>query len=509
MEENFTETHKAPRIEELDEIPSPYLEGVFDPLMNAYPNEQWLVMWETNRGCPFSCTFCDWGSATQAKVNKFSLERLFKEIDWIKDREIEFVFCCDANFGILKRDIEIVRYAAESKRKYGYPQALSVQNTKNATERTYQVQKKLAEAGLNKGVTLAFQSLDESALKNVRRSNISTSAFQELQHRFTRDGIETYTDLIIGLPGETYDSFLDGVSAVIENGQHNRIQFGSLSVLPNAEMGDPNYQNKYGMEIVETKIINIHGSLADNEEIYETQQLVVATNSMPREDWVKARAFSWMTAFLHFDKVIQIPLILLHKLGNLSYREIVEIFFRDNIKQFPIFSEIKSFFINMAGDIQNGGPEFCRSEKWLNIWWPPDELILITLCTENKLDDFYSEAEQFIELLLKEKNIDVADLLIREAMFLNKSLLKLPFQNSDSEIELSYNIWELYYNHLRGIDISIKEESCRYIIDRTSMIWSSWEQWCQEVIWYGNKKGAYLYTLRPEKAASHFLEMGD
>ena len=27
-------------------------------------SESWIGLWETNRGCPFRCTFCDWGSAT-------------------------------------------------------------------------------------------------------------------------------------------------------------------------------------------------------------------------------------------------------------------------------------------------------------------------------------------------------------------------------------------------------------------------------------------------------------
>jgi predicted AlkP superfamily pyrophosphatase or phosphodiesterase len=33
----------------------------------------------------------------------------------------------------------------------------------------------------------------------------------------------------------------------------------------------------------------------------------------------------------------------------------------------------------------------------------------------------------------------------------------------------------------------------KLMIDRTSKTYTSWEQWYREVIWYGNKKGAYLY----------------
>ena len=58
---------RAPRLRELSPLPSPYLENVFEPLLDANPDERWLALWETNRGCPFSCTFCDWGSATAAK----------------------------------------------------------------------------------------------------------------------------------------------------------------------------------------------------------------------------------------------------------------------------------------------------------------------------------------------------------------------------------------------------------------------------------------------------------
>ena len=33
-----------------------------------------------------------------------------------------------------------------------------------------------------------------------------------------------------------------------------------------------------------------------------------------------------------------------------------------------------------------------------------------------------------------------------------------------------------------------------YHIDRTTHRWNDWKSWFREVIWWGNKKGAYLYT---------------
>lgn len=498
---------KAMRIKDLVTVSSPYLDGTFDPLIQAHPEEHWVALWETNRGCPFSCTFCDWGSATQAKVFQFDLERLYQEVDWFANHQIEYVFCCDANFGMLPRDLDIASYVADTKRKSGYPHALSVQNTKNATERAYMVQKILSDNGLNKGVTISLQSVDPTTLESIKRSNISTETYQELQRRFTRDRVETYSDVILGLPGETYESFANGVSTIMENGQHNRIQFNNLSILPNAEMGDPAYQQRYGMIMVETKIINVHGTLTEEvDEIFESQVLVVGTNTMSREDWVRVRAFSWMAALVHFDKTLQLPLILVHELCGVSYRELIELFSECPDDEFPVVREIRRIFLDKATDIQNGGPEYSMSEEWLRIWWPTDESVLIKLYVEDKLTAFYREAQRLIERFLAERFLSLPEGLLTEAIDFNRSLLKVPFQTTDLERELSYNLWEFYQSVLIGAKIPLERKSCRYHIDRTTRSWSSLADWCREVIWYGNKKGAYLYTnnqVEPQ-LAGHF-----
>lgn len=483
---------RCERIKDLSTIPSPYLEGTFEPLMKAYPDEQWIVLWETNRGCPFSCAYCDWGSATQSRVYTYDMDRIHAEVDWFSANKIEFIYCCDANFGIQKRDIDIVNYVAKNKKKHGCPKSLSVQNTKNSTSHSYTIQKIMGDAGLNKGVTLSLQSLNKKTLESVGRQNISIESFQELQHRFTADGVETYTDLILGLPEETYETFKDGVSYVIENGQHNRIQFNNLSLLPNSLMGDPGYQGKYGFEIRETGIINIHGSLADTEEIFETQQLVVGTSTMPKEEWVKARVFGWMTSLLHFDKVLQIPLIMLHTLCSVRFRDLIELF-TENVSS-PVLTEIRQFFTDKAIDIQNGGAEYCESEKWLNIWWPADELVLIKLCAENRLENFYTEAEQLLSDFISKRYLWIPRQMLNETVFINRNLLKLPFQGDDLRIMLSYNILEIYKAVLRGDKLPLKNGDYECVIDRHSSTWSTWGDWCREVIWYGNKKGAYLYS---------------
>lgn len=484
---------KGQRILNLNTIPSPYLLGLFDKLMQDNPDTQWIAIWESNRGCPFSCTFCDWGSSTQSKMFQFDLNRLYKEIDWFSNQKIDFVFCCDSNFGLLPRDVDIATYFANVKRSTNFPKFLSVQNTKNATERSYEVQKILSDAGFNKGVTISMQSMDLQTLKNIKRANISLDSFKELQRRFQRDGVETYSDLILALPGETYDTFATSIGEIIANGQHNRIQFNNLSILPNAEMGDPEYQKQFGMEIVETDIINVHGFLHEIEnDVKEKQQLVIGTSSMPKSEWVRTRSFCWMTALLHFDKLIQVPLLTVHHLTGANYRQLIEMFTEGDLSKYPTVQWVKRFFDAKALDIQSGGNEYCHSKEFLDIYWTADELCFILLLSQGKLEAFYQEAYTIFSKLLDNLSSDI--LILKESFLYNKALIKRPFQTQDLKLTMQFDMPTTYRDMLKGKPPVFSSGIFNYVIDKTTQRWSSWNDYCREVIWYGNKKGAYLYT---------------
>src|SRR5262249_9642413 len=141
-------------------------------------------------------------------------------------------------------------------------------------------------------------------------------------------------------------------------------------------------------------IVNIHGSLAEaDEDVVELQPLVIATSSMPSEEWVRTRAFCWMTALLHFDKVFQIPIVVAHGLAGLAYRTILEAFWEGDVSHWPVLDRVRAFFRDFARAVQRGGPEYVRSERFLNIYWPADEFMLIRLVEEGDIDQFYREAQ--------------------------------------------------------------------------------------------------------------------
>jgi hypothetical protein len=217
---------------------------------------------------------------------------------------------------------------------------------------------------------------------------------------------------------------------------------------------------------------------------------------MPRKDWLKTRVICWLTALLHFNKLLQIPLLTLHKICDIPFYEMIEAFTKVKPNSFPILSNIYQFFLNEANSIQNGGPEYCRSNGFLNIWWPADELQMIKLFYEKNIDQFYLESESLLKQLIIENSIDLDENMVHELFSLNKEVMKKPFENINKKLTLNYNIFEAYRSYLNGSDIPLEEKISCYVIERESYKWDTWDSWCKEVVWYGNKQGAYMYEVK-------------
>ena len=312
------------------------------------------------------------------------------------------------------------------------------------------------------------------------------------------------SDWTIALPGETYESFAGEVSRSMDQGLQGPVRFNNLAIPPGSEMADPEYRNKYGLVTMECEIVNTDGALPAAGEPIKTRDIVVATRAMPREDWVRTRVFCWVAELLHFDKLAQIPFVLAHESAGISYRDLIELF-SDGLfqslgerikKSFPVLSEVRTFFLNKAKDLQNGGGELCHAQSWLNAWWPADEYMLIELCTNNKVRRFYDELESALRLFLQKRSSQMNLSALSEGVELNYSLLKRPFATQDLELELPHNIWEYYMSALKGIKIPLEYGPCHYLLDRSTKKWASWQEWYKEVVRDLKTKDEIFYDCR-------------
>jgi len=261
-------TPDRPRLQNLDELPSPFLDGTFDKWTS--PKIRTVVL-ETNRGCPYRCTYCDWGSATAQKIYKFDLERVKAEIDWMAANKVQFVFIADANYGIFERDLEIAQHIAAVHQATGYPREVNVSYAKNGNERIPEIVRTLVEAGITTQAIISIQTVDEATLEAVGRRNIRTENYQKLANTFRELGLPISTDIMLGLPGSTLKAHKLDLQFFFDEDIISRV-FRTM-VLPNSPMGDPAYQKQHGIETAPDKFIR-------------------ATATFPEQDMNRASALS-------------------------------------------------------------------------------------------------------------------------------------------------------------------------------------------------------------------------
>ena len=60
---------------------------------------------------------------------------------------------------------------------------------------------------------------------------------------------------------------------------------------------------------------------------------------------------------------------------------------------------------------------------------------------------------------------------------------------------------------LQGKYIPLEQGCFNYEIVRSTETWASWEDWCQRIIWWGNKRGAYMYACKPLAAQMPIMEI--
>ncbi len=236
-------TPKRTRMAAPDEVPSPYLSGLFD----VYAGRVEAAIIESNRGCPFGCTFCDWGSATNQKVRKFDLDRVKEEIEWIGKNKVRVIWIADANFGLYDRDIELSQFIVDTKEKYGYPQEVVVNYTKNSTWRLVEIIKVFTAGGIISQGIISIQTTDEKTLEVINRKNIKTEKYDELTKVFYDLKLPLSTDLMIGLPGITVDAFNNDLQRYID--MDVSVKAYPTQLLPNSPMADPEYIEKYQIKV--------------------------------------------------------------------------------------------------------------------------------------------------------------------------------------------------------------------------------------------------------------------
>lgn len=347
-------TQPQNRIEDLDLIPSPYLENYFDGAQYV-----WAPI-ETNRGCPYQCTYCYWGAATNSKVFKFDMGRIKEEIVWLSKGRAFYIFINDANFGMLNRDIEIAEHLAECKRRFGFPTTVWFSAAKNSPDRVTQITRILSQEGLISTQPVSLQTMDANTLKSVKRDNIKESSYLRLQEDLRRNKLSSFVEMIWPLPGETLESFKAGLGKLCSL-DADAIVIHHLLLINNVPMNDQREQ--YKLEV------------ANDKDPNSEALVVVATRDVSQKEHQEGVRFGYHLTSLFSLRSLRFVGRHFDMEGRLSFKDLISAFseFCKRVPDNPYNEYIGSV---IAGNTQsqfsaNGGifhvilHEFRRDFDWL------------------------------------------------------------------------------------------------------------------------------------------------
>ena len=383
----------------VDRFPSPYVAGIFDSIIEENPSLEFKAIIETNRNCPFNCAFCYWGSNELTnKIRFHGIDYIQKDFEWIAQHKIKYVFCADANFGMYKRDTEIAQICNQIKTQYSYPEKFRVCYGKNSTQNIFNAAAELSKAHLAKTVTLSVQSFNPESLKAVGRKNIRVENFKQLESQYSKVGIPTYTELILGLPSETKESFIKGLEQAIRLVGENQIFIYHCEVLPNTLLADKDYQEKYGIKTIQIPLSEVHVTARKNNFIQEFDQIIIKTNSMTTPEWIECTVLSWLVQLCHSLKVANLIVDYIVSQYNINYMDIYTWLLYDIDIQ-----EVVDLWLH-AESILELKTRCLVDGKFGNIYYEPEEMYYLRIMCDK--DNFYDALCNSFSNFLTSKGLD-------------------------------------------------------------------------------------------------------
>ena len=406
------------RINNLDEIPSPYTTGLMDKFFDG----KLSPMLQTNRGCPFHCTFCTDGKDEVNKVNTFSTQRVKDEIDYMVKMvpdNTHNLLISDLNFGMYPRDQETCDHISEHQNKNNFPHFILVSTGKNQKDKIIKAIKKLSSSIR---LVMSVQSMDDDVLTNIKRDNISVDQMLALGPEIKNANLLTRSEVISGLPGDTYESEIQTLKNLV-HANMDEIQVHTCMLLDGSEMSTPVERKKWKFITKFRVLQRDFVELSNGKRVVEIEEVVVGNDKMSIDEYVQVRILAF----------------IIYVTGRgIVYDPILKFLKEYNIDVFDFYLKIKDKINIAPKEIQELFQRFEQSTR--NELWDSKEEIL----------EYYQEDKNYQKLLDGEDGINVMYHYLAEAtsehmdswsdyiLSVAKSILvESKEYNSDTEIEFS------------------------------------------------------------------------
>ena len=469
------------KVMDLRALPSPYLANLFDSFAAEHEGS-WFALAETNRGCPFECSFCYWGAATASKVRAFSEERTLAELEYFATHRASVVYSCDANFGMLDADERYTTRLAKLRSSEGYPIRFRPAYAKVPTDRVFRIARALHDSQLEKGVTISLQSTADAALARSNRRALDLRLFHEWLRRFSAEGIPTYTELILGLPGETAHSFAEGISSVLDRGQHDGLIVNLCLSLPNTELElQANVAN--GVEKTARLRLDLAYSRSSESDVTEYCNVVTETDTMTHDEWFESAVLGYAVQGMHCTGFTKLAAVLVAHHCGVPYHTFYARLLSSDAP--PVIADAVEQARTALRTWLRGGRLCVARPNYGDILWPPEDALFLSLIEQK------ATVLQALRAWL-EAQFDLPGELASDLIAFTSAQVVGPDEPSAITLRTKVDWWELLRDPQKTLP---RRDVTRTLATRE---WSTHEEYALEIVRYGRKAG--LLQRRPQTA---------
>ena len=259
---------------DLESLPSPFLEEIIRP--------QRFIRWETQRGCPFRCSFCQHRESSlptgsgQRIRRPLNVSRVEKEVEWMCQSGIEDIAVLDPTFNSGPNYLKIL----DSFIQHEFQGKLALQcRFEMVKEEFLSKVSKLNSQGAKCILEFGLQTIIKAEAKAIQRPN-NLKRVEEVIAKLHSFDIPFEVSLIFGLPLQTLPSFKESVNYCLKRGIPV-VKAWPLMILRGTPLDTEEQRKGYGL---------VERSIGVSEEIDRVQvdiPHVVTSSTFSSEDWLK------------------------------------------------------------------------------------------------------------------------------------------------------------------------------------------------------------------------------
>jgi putative methyltransferase len=358
----------------------------------------------------------------------------------------------DSNFGIRNRDVSIAEYLAQTRQTYGYPEFISVSWVKNSSDKVLRISEILQSARVGFRVTLALQSLNEDTLRAVNRINFKREFYERIRKAYHDAFLYSYIELMLGLPLETYESYMAGLEELMSRSVFDQIYSYPFLLFPNTQVASSESRRKYGIvgRVMEGRYTKSKVSTA----IVENMEVVIGTEAMPPVKWIDAFVDGYYTIGLHDDRLAFFVFWYLKNKHSVRITDLVVWMRKESARMpqmYPLIHRVFEKLADCARNVQDKGySQLLEPEGYGGIPYDPPDGVFLELLMHKA--DFYTEFQAAVRTFLGESGVryneaELADLFV----FQNVVLAHPNNREQETNVRFQYD-WVGYFSEAFNLE---------------------------------------------------------